>query len=335
MDEYTIKIKALTPIWTGDADRKNTTLRETGIIGSLRWWYEALIRGLGGYACDPTIDGRCSLDQKRFKEALKNGKSQQKALSEQICPACQLFGCTGWARKFVLHILDKDGKVKVGRAEKNEELIFEFIPLKGISTEEWSLLNLTLHFIAEYGAIGGKTVFKPSDENGREGEHHHSDFGLIEIIESKLSILPKKDLENYVKSSLQYHMNRESPKWVSIKNFWCVKGKYLARQDGNNSTFNKVLGRKEPKNQARGLSNSNDTISKWLAGSQRESKKIFSFKTFPRTFGFINPDIQIDFDTIKGRLKEVWGGENGWKFLTGEEALNLLYQKYWRGQSGT
>ncbi|HBT25842.1 MAG TPA: type III-B CRISPR module RAMP protein Cmr1 [Pseudothermotoga sp.] len=335
MDEYTIKIKALTPIWTGDADRKCETLRETGIIGSLRWWYEALIRGLGGYACDPTIDGRCSLDQKRFKEALKNGKSQQKALSEQICPACQLFGCTGWARKFVLHILDKDGKVKVGRAEKNEELIFEFIPLKGISTEEWSLLNLTLHFIAEYGAIGGKTVFKPSDENGREGEHHHSDFGLIEIIESKLSILPKKDLENYVKSSLQYHMNRESPKWVSIKNFWCVKGKYLARQDGNNSTFNKVLGRKEPKNQANQLSNSNDDISKWLAGSQKESKKIFSFKTSPRTFGFINPDIQIDFDTIKARLKEAWGGENGWKFLTGEEALNLLYQKYWRGQSGT
>jgi CRISPR-associated protein Cmr1 len=44
------------------------------------------------------------LDQKRFKEALKNGKSQQKALSEQICPACQLFGCTGWARKFILRI---------------------------------------------------------------------------------------------------------------------------------------------------------------------------------------------------------------------------------------
>lgn len=334
MDEYTIKIKALTPIWTGNANRKCETLRETGIIGSLRWWYEALIRGLGGYACDPTIDGRCSLDQKRFKEALKNGKSQQKALSEQICPACQLFGCTGWARKFVLHILDKDGKVKVGCAKENEELIFKFISLKGISTEEWSLLNLTLHFIAEYGAIGGKTVFKPSDENGREGEHHHSDFGLIEIIESKLSILPKEDLENYVKSSLQYHMNRESPKWVSIKNFWCVKGKYLARQDSNNSTFNKVLGRKEPKNQARGLSNSNDTISKWLAGSQRESKKIFSFKTFPRTFGFINPDIQIDFDTIKARLKEAWKEENGWKFLKGEEALDLLYEKYWRGQSG-
>lgn len=55
MREYTVKIKPLTPLWTGDAERKSGTLRETGIIGSLRWWYEALIRGLGGTACDPTV----------------------------------------------------------------------------------------------------------------------------------------------------------------------------------------------------------------------------------------------------------------------------------------
>ena len=54
MDEFVVKIKPVTPIWTGDENRKNTTLRETGILGSLRWWYEALIRGLGGTACDPT-----------------------------------------------------------------------------------------------------------------------------------------------------------------------------------------------------------------------------------------------------------------------------------------
>jgi CRISPR-associated protein Cmr1 len=233
MDKYTVKIKTLTPIWTGDADGMNNALRETGIIGSLRWWYEALIRGLGGYACDPTSNDRCSLDQRKFKEALKNGKSEQEALSEQICPTCQLFGCTGWARKFILRILDKDGKIKVSCADQNEELIFKFIPLKRISNEEWALLNLTLCFIAECGAIGGKT------------KSHHLDFGLIEIIESKLNILPKEDLEKYVKSSSENHMNRKSPKWVSIKNFWCVKGKYLARKNGNNSICNKVLGRPE------------------------------------------------------------------------------------------
>ncbi|HDN83662.1 MAG TPA: type III-B CRISPR module RAMP protein Cmr1 [Candidatus Altiarchaeales archaeon] len=101
---FDVKIKPLTPIWTGDVKRKNTELRETGIIGSLRWWYEALIRGLGGRACDPTSDSKCNLDQKKFKKAIREGKSIQNTLSELICPACQLFGCTGWSRKFILHV---------------------------------------------------------------------------------------------------------------------------------------------------------------------------------------------------------------------------------------
>lgn len=42
MRELTVEIRALTPIWTGDVDKRNSRLRETGIIGSLRWWYEAL-----------------------------------------------------------------------------------------------------------------------------------------------------------------------------------------------------------------------------------------------------------------------------------------------------
>ena len=54
-----IKIRTLTPLWTGDVDRECKSIKETGIIGSLRWWYEALVRGLGGYACDPTSDRKC------------------------------------------------------------------------------------------------------------------------------------------------------------------------------------------------------------------------------------------------------------------------------------
>ncbi|WP_041082093.1 type III-B CRISPR module RAMP protein Cmr1 [Thermotoga profunda] len=326
MNEYVVKIKALTRIWTGDAKGENNTLKETGIIGSLRWWYEALVRGLGGYACDPTSGDRCSLDQMKFKEALKKGKSEQEALNEQICLVCQFFGCTGWSKKFVLRILDKDGKIKLSPIESDEELIFKFIPLKEVSNEEWALLNSTLHFIAEYGAIGGKTVLKPSDESGRENAPHHLDFGLIEIIESKLSTSSKENLEKYVKSFPRNRTDQENPKWVSIKNFWCVKGKYLARQCCSISTYNNVLGRKEPKIQANQLSNQNDAISKWLAGSQKESKKIFSFKTSPRTFGFINPDRGIDFETIRDRLKNVWGKENGWKLLKGEEALDEMYR---------
>jgi len=69
-----IKIKTLTPLWTGDANGNCETLKETGIIGSLRWWYEALVRGLGRYACDPTSDKKCELMviRKVTKNELKN-----------------------------------------------------------------------------------------------------------------------------------------------------------------------------------------------------------------------------------------------------------------------
>ena len=315
MNKYTVKIKALTPIWTGDADGKNTTLRETGIIGSIRWWHEALIRGLGGTACDPTSDHRCQLSGKE--------KTEKERISK-MCPACYLFGCTGWARKLRLHILDNNENLKTNPIQKNDELIFHFIPLREIEDEEWVLLNLTLYLIAEYGAIGGKTVLKPSDENNRKNKSHHLDYGLIEVIESSLGMITKDKLEKYVKSKRwKKDIDQNDFAWVSIKNFWCVNGKYLARENNNNSSFNKVLGRK--KYRANQLINNNDA-SKWLAGSQKMSKKVFSFKNPPRTFGFVKPDI-IDFEQMKKRLEDVWGDENNWKFIQGDKILESLVKK--------
>ena len=78
-----VKLRTLTPLWTGDVNRDSPQLREMGIIGSLRWWYEALLRAYGEYACDPT-DSTCT--------------------AEKHCGACELFGCTGWSRKFRLEI---------------------------------------------------------------------------------------------------------------------------------------------------------------------------------------------------------------------------------------
>lgn len=71
----------VTPLWTGDADGKANRVQITGLLGSLRWWYEALVRGVGGYACDPTGDQRCSSDA-------------------GLCAACQVFGATGQAKAF-------------------------------------------------------------------------------------------------------------------------------------------------------------------------------------------------------------------------------------------
>ena len=324
MKEFTVKIKPLTPIWTGDANRRNTVLRETGIIGSLRWWYEVLVRGLGGSACDPTNENlRCKLDQEKFKKALNSGKSFQEALNEQICPACQLFGCTGWARKFKLEVEE----IKSKGTNKPEEILFKFIPLREIDDKEWALLNLTLNIVANYGALGGRTTFKPTDEERNQNKLHHQDFGLIEIISSDLNqfSFTREKLEDYAKDEKWRKMDQDNFKWASIQNFWCVNGRYLSRKNSNESSFNKVLGREEPKNQA--SQTPSDKIPKWLAGSQKESKKVFSFKNPPRTFGFVNRTL-IDFKQMKQRLEEVWVNEkeNNWKFLTGNEIISEILE---------
>ncbi|HDM76646.1 MAG TPA: type III-B CRISPR module RAMP protein Cmr1 [Deltaproteobacteria bacterium] len=90
-----VRIRTLTPLWTGGVDGTMDKIHETGIIGSLRWWYEAIVRGLGGEACDPTGKGKCEYSP-------KNNRSPE----EQLCPACYVFGTTGWKRRFRLEIVE-------------------------------------------------------------------------------------------------------------------------------------------------------------------------------------------------------------------------------------
>ncbi|NTV47298.1 MAG: type III-B CRISPR module RAMP protein Cmr1, partial [Chlorobiales bacterium] len=100
--ELQVELKTLTPIWTGGVEAgKMDRIHETGIIGSLRWWYEAIVRGLGGKVCDTTADEaskRCIFEQKK-------GESIQEAYA-CLCPVCQLFGATGWRRRFRLVVAD-------------------------------------------------------------------------------------------------------------------------------------------------------------------------------------------------------------------------------------
>lgn len=196
MREYIIKIKPLTPIWTGDAERKGTTLRETGIIGSLRWWYEALIRGLGGTACDPTSD---------------NSDNRCPDKRGNHCDACELFGCTGWARKFRLEV-----------EKGNNKIILRFIELRKIEDIEWALLNKTLFIISEYGALGAKLA-----EPG---------YGLIEIVNNDLNqfTLQKDEVSNYLKKK---GVNVDNP---NLKRFIFIQNKlnsHLVRNIKNNLSF--------------------------------------------------------------------------------------------------
>jgi CRISPR-associated protein Cmr1 len=70
MGNLVFRLKALTGIWTGGVESKSDELHLTGIKGSIRWWYEVLIRGLGYYACDPTSDDSCKLEPKKLSRTL-------------------------------------------------------------------------------------------------------------------------------------------------------------------------------------------------------------------------------------------------------------------------
>lgn len=113
IEPLSITLKTLTPLWTGGVNGKVDRIHETGIIGSLRWWYEAIVRGLGGYVCDPTAEaedkiGKSEFDTKAYEGAKRQGKTEKEAIQvglQALCPVSYLFGATGWARLFRLQVL--------------------------------------------------------------------------------------------------------------------------------------------------------------------------------------------------------------------------------------
>lgn len=166
-----IELNALTPIWTGGVGGTPVRLYESGIIGSLRWWYEAVVRGVGGYACAHS----CELSAKQ-----KTGEERR----AHLCPACYLFGCGGWKRRFHLVVcaekmerfqlatLDNSRKGGGGgnRWWLNEifaesrgaelpsgevTLSFRHVADEGVREQIEALLSIMAHI----GAIGAKTQY--------------------------------------------------------------------------------------------------------------------------------------------------------------------------------
>lgn len=63
---FKIRIKTITPLWTGDTKTgKMDRIHEASILSSLRWWHDAIVRGLGGKVRDTTIATRVVSDETR------------------------------------------------------------------------------------------------------------------------------------------------------------------------------------------------------------------------------------------------------------------------------
>lgn len=88
MQKRDLEVQLLTPVWTGNSAMVPDGLKMSGVIGSMRDIFERLIRSHGGHTCNITGEAgkRCNYEK-----------------DKNICPACAVFGCTGWARTFKLN----------------------------------------------------------------------------------------------------------------------------------------------------------------------------------------------------------------------------------------
>jgi CRISPR-associated protein Cmr1 len=185
-----INLRTLTPMWTGGVDGQSNRLQETGVIGSLRWWYEIIVRGMGGYVGDPTAnnpDRRCRFDAEAYQKALRQGASREEAVPEGLkgLGAVEyLFGATGWARLFGLRALNAprvplhfrsalpvnknwlrrlfgyegaDGDYTIeGRQAIHGDLAFQTTFRRYDVDYVQSQLALLFRFVERYGSLGAK-----------------------------------------------------------------------------------------------------------------------------------------------------------------------------------
>lgn len=230
VDIITIKIKPLTPLWIGDENGKNTVLRETGLIGSLRWWYEIIMKSLGGKVCDPT-----------------DTESEKRCKGKEHCDVCELFGCTGWSRKFRLEVeseeLPLEPNVKIGTrmGEKcrsrivsgfisDKPIALKFIPLREITDEEWALLYKTFKVISEYGAFGSHI----SQGNGviQIVESGFPQMDFSKIVREMNNIEALNSLKNFFTYKVNMTFNKEISKLIKYNAFWVQNQKHENLNDG-------------------------------------------------------------------------------------------------------
>lgn len=251
-----ITIKTLTPLWTGGIETgKMDRIHETSLIGSLRWWYEAIVRGLGGTACDPTSDNpehRCQFDTKAYEDAKKQNdpKAIEKGLTT-VCHVCRLFGCTGWKRRFELKTSASEIQ-PLWLATKNNprtfnhwwlsqiyttsqnhvaagQLTLSFQWLRGYETQH-NVIHALLSIMAQLGAIGAKP------------QYGFGMFTLSAIMSLTKSLLV---IKNHI-AETNPEISRSLPNTPSLSQIWHLQCT-VSEQDVN-ERFNSLnsIGAKPP-----------------------------------------------------------------------------------------
>lgn len=296
-----IKVETLTPLWTGDVNGKCSKIKETSVIGSLRWWYEALVRGLRGYACDPTSwndDERCRLDYDKFRVTIDSGESTQQALDEQICPVCQLFGCTGWSKRFRLEVRECDmGDFDSWGLRENNCFVLNITEVRSIAEEHKWLLRKTLDIVEKYGAIGGRTARKPQESKlGMPYGLVKLECGQIEAWNHNRKI---EDVRSWLCLNKRKLKKENNEGWFDLRWYWKANGVYLNRVKMNELLKLEEIYVEGKKRIRPKKGTEKDEFLCFLRGSVGESKKIFSFgnvhvKIEPMIFGYVRNRKEIE-----------------------------------------
>lgn len=171
MDPLTITLRTLTPLWTGGVETgKMERIHETGIIGSLRWWYEAIVRGLGGHACDPTTHA-CIYNN---TDKPNNG----------LCDVCQMFGATGWRRRFSMQIT-----AETSPAWKDDNHPLNIRPygrIRGWYLQPGQIGTITIHLTGDLQTRQKlKAAFLFMEKYGNLGARPQLGYGRFQIIDIK------------------------------------------------------------------------------------------------------------------------------------------------------
>jgi len=300
---------ALTDLWTGGIDsRRSDKLHITSIKGSIRWWYEAVIRGLGYYACDPHSDS-CSVNQ----DDIKSNEKIEPQIKKQICPSCYLFGCTGWSAKFNLRIKDLNNEIWREPIRARNEFVVELVEKRALESFEKDLLKATMQIISQYGAVGGRTTFKPSEIPHKNTKLHHQNYGIIRLNEQVAQFPIVTSFENYLN---KFKKKENISLYPDLRYFWFVQNKHI-----NRSQHNSLVGRDSNGNLTRKTTKEDIWLAgfigrekrtnlileneKEFAGINAASKRIFSFhglgtaKSTERCFGYTK---KSEFDGFIGRL---------------------------------
>lgn len=161
-----IPLHTVTPIWTGGANKDMDRIHETGLIGSFRWWYELLARGMGGQV-KKASDSQFNKDEYQQH----NGQNEIERLRlAGLCDVAQVFGATGWKRRFRLVVDDHTKARSVPRPiradrPENRGWYFPGDPQEGNldltiqslhSDFKPELIGGLIQFLSDWAAIGAK-----------------------------------------------------------------------------------------------------------------------------------------------------------------------------------